>query len=216
MPSINVVKANLSDTFYHCYNRGVEKRDIFMEDQDYRVFLSLLKSILSPIPDLQHPIATVTGLNLVRLRPFSSIHEHIQLVCYCLMPNHFHLLVKQLLPNGMKMLIQKLCTSYSMYFNKKYHRVGHLFQGIYKASYVKTDEYLLHLSRYIHLNPVDTKSDFDTYPYSSCKYFLSGNRPEWLHPNHILQHFTPPINTYYKFITSSENSQEILGKHAID
>lgn len=127
----------------------------------------------------------------------------------------------------MKKLIQKLCTSYSMYFNKKYSRVGHLFQGIYKAVNIEGDSYLLHLSRYIHLNPTDVEIDYKTYPYSSYKYFLSEKPPVWLYPNHILEYFkqTSPIkpiaeekfNSYKSFVEDySEDSRNILQNYCVD
>lgn len=220
MPARNVIKTYLPNSYYHCYNRGVEKRTIFMDDQDYRVFLSFLKSLLSPIPSTSHPTTEVTGLHPVRPRPLISISEKVQLVCYCLMPNHFHLLIWQPEPSGMKTLMQKLCTGYAMYFNKKYQRVGALFQGTYKATNIFEDNYLLHLSRYIHLNPSGINQDPTLYPYSSLKYYLSGNPPEWLNPSHVLEYFDKSQfshYTYQQFVKEySEPPEIIIPKLTID
>lgn len=79
----------------------------------------------------------------------------VDIVCYCLMPNHFHLVLRQLIDGGIHKFMHKLATGYAMYFNRKYDRTGILFEGPFKAIPIKEDEYLTHLLRYIHLNPVD-------------------------------------------------------------
>jgi len=89
VPAKNIVKTYIADCYYHAYNRGVDKRIIFLDDQDYRVFLHLLKIYLSPKSKENPPL---TRLNLVRPRPVQSVSGEVQLIAYCLMPNHFHLL----------------------------------------------------------------------------------------------------------------------------
>ncbi len=176
MPARNRVKIFLENALYHVYNRGVEKRVIFLDDQDFRVFLSFIRAYLCPPQStpLVHPVTQVTGSDPVRLRPLKSFFGEISLLAYCLMPNHFHLLLRQSPKDAMTRFIRALCTSYAMYFNKKYERVGTLFQGTYRAIRVYEDAYLLHLSRYIHLNPLEL-TGFDPakiveYPYSSYAY----------------------------------------------
>ena len=134
--------------YYHIYNRGVEKRDIFMERRDYNRFIKLLYVTNSTKPVVYREIEN---------KLFSEIDREEQLVAigaYCLMPNHFHLLVKEMSEGGISKFMEKLGTGYSMYFNKKYKRSGFLFQGNFKAEHVDTDEYLKYLYSYIHLNPV--------------------------------------------------------------
>ena len=128
----------------------------------------------------------------------------------------------------MTRLIQALGTSYSMYFNKKYRRVGPLFQGVYKAVHIAEDSYLLHLSRYIHLNPVElTGSDpvnYKTYPYSSYLYYLDKKHAGWTDPQPILAFFKTRQRTslkdffsYQSFVEDYvEDPKEILGPLAID
>lgn len=229
MPSKNVVKQYLENGFYHIYNRGVEKRDIFLDDLDYRVFLHLLKFYLSPPREenkIKHPLTDLTGFNPVRLRPMITLHDEIDLLTYCLMPNHFHLLVKQLTVRGITKFLRKLSTTYSMYFNRRYKRVGHLFQGIFKASLIEKDDYLLHLSRYIHLNPSELKDvNFITYPYSSYQYYLGNKKAPWIKPQFILEYFQTrgspnlpkKINSYKKFVEDYlEDPKEILGPLILD
>ena len=175
MPAKNSVKQFVENGYYHLYNRGVEKRDIFLNDQDYAVFLHYLKKYLDPeLGSDPHSIA-----------------NEIDLLAFCLMPNHFHLLVRQRTISGITKLIRAICTNYVMYFNKKYERVGTLFQGKYKAALIGDDNYLLHISRYIHLNPFPG-SDPKAYKYSSYRYYLGHKNALWVKPEEILRFFKSP------------------------
>ena len=171
MPARNIEKQYVPETYYHIYNRGVEKRKIFLDDQDYTVFLGLLKRYLSKKSELDK-----YGRDGV------TFYDDIELEAYCLMPNHFHMLIYVgYNPRAMSELMRRVCTSYTMYFNKKYTRVGHLFQGRFKASRITTDEYLVHISRYIHLNP----KDYLNWQYSSLPYYIGGWKTEWVRPEKI-------------------------------
>lgn len=101
----------------------------------------------------------------------------VNIICYCLMPNHFHFLLKQEGEGGVTEFISKLTNSYTKYFNIKNRRVGPLFQGEFKAVRVETDEQLVHLSRYIHLNPIADyiSKDLDSYRWSSYSEYLGAN-----------------------------------------
>lgn len=188
MPSKNVYKNFVEDGVYHVYNRGVEKRKIFLDDQDYRVFLHLLKYYLSPFDKkADHPIITTGNLQLIRPRPLKNLENEVDLMAYCLMPNHFHLLIQQKTIDGMTNLLRRISTTYALYFNRRYKRVGYLFQGRYKAAQIENDAGLLHLSRYIHINPKElTRSDLVSYPYSSYPYFLGLKHTPWVKPTMIL------------------------------
>jgi phage tail tube protein FII len=87
-----------------------------------------------------------------------------------------------------------------MYFNKRHNRVGSLFQGTYKASKIESDSYWMHISRYIHLNPVDL-GDYKNYPYSSYKIFMGETYAEWVHPEKVLNSFNNS-KEYEKFVKS--------------
>lgn len=176
MPAKNSVKKFIENGFYHLYNRGVEKRDIFLDEQDYAVFLHYLKKYL----DSTVPFGIGSDPH-----PLSS---EIDLFAFCLISNHFHLLARQKSINGITKLIRAVCTNYVMYFNKKYERVGTLFQGKYKAVLIENDSYLLHLSRYIHLNPYPG-SDPKIYRYSSYSYYLGNKNANWLKTAEILGYF---------------------------
>ncbi len=226
MPAKNVIKTYVKDGFYHIYNRGVEKRTVFESVQDYKVFLKYLSEYLSPVEDKKNKRKSFTlqGLTFQGLphQP-KNYFDKIELVAFCLMPNHFHLLIKQLDEYSMKNFMNSLTTRYTMYFNKKYDRVGSLFQGVYKAVLVNNNDYLIHLSRYIHLNPYELTKDLAS-AYSSYADYLEIRRTHWLKPNFILDQFNnkvgiefKKINTYKNFVEKYKQEDKlILGDLTID
>lgn len=134
--------------FFHIYNRGVGKMNIFRNKEDFNVFLSRLKENVFPESIDKSKLSKIDRKR--KMLPPNSY----DIVCYCLMPNHFHLLIKQLTDISISKLISKLCSSYSLYFNKKYDRVGALFQDQFKSVLIRTNEQLLWTSLYIHKNPL--------------------------------------------------------------
>ena len=207
MPPKNTIKQYVEGAYYHIYNRGVEKRDIFLDKQDYSVFLRFLKEYLLPP---EHPaLLKLLGIN-PRRKPINC-YEDIKLLSYCLMPNHFHLFVQQKSKDGLKTFMKALSTNYVMYFNSKYDRVGPLFQGTYKAVRIETEPYYVHISRYIHRNPEELLArdqPLCTYPYSSYKYYLDGNGPDWLDVSEILKMFRSSKRLFAKDILSYESFVE--------
>ena len=136
--------------FYHIYNRGVEKKDIFLDTADKNRFIALLYICNSEKPvHLQ-----LQGRTLNDLLGVERGNQIINIGAYCLMPNHFHLLVKEKVEGGVSKFMQKLSTGYTMYFNKRHVRSGVLFQGKFKATHASEDSYLKYLISYIHLNPI--------------------------------------------------------------
>jgi putative transposase len=97
--------------------------------------------------------ANLNGRNFYDRENFRRENPLVNIVAYCIMPNHFHLLLEQRIDNGITKFLQKMTTSYTMYFNKKYKRTGALIQGVFKRSNIKSDTRLLEMSRYIHANP---------------------------------------------------------------
>lgn len=183
MPSRNVTKQYVADSFYHVYNRGVNKQNIFLDDQDYTVFLGLMKRYLSR--DVE---------KMPNRLKYVSYVEQVELLTYCLMPNHFHLLLYQIDKEGMKLLLKSVSVSYSMYFNKKYRRVGALFQQRYRAVRMESDSQLLHASRYIHLNP----KDFRQWKWSSIGYYIGDKSADWVKPERVLdQHSSTEAYTAF-------------------
>lgn len=187
MPAKNIVKLYVENGHYHIYNRGVEKRDIFLDEQDCAVFLHYLKLYLSPVDELltQHQL----GFRVQRFIPL-NLSKEVDLLAFALMPNHIHLQIKQYTRDGIIKFVRRLLTSYAMYFNKKYKRVGVLFQSTYKAVLIESESHLLHLSRYIHLNPIKLKSPLINFiDFSSYSYYLGHKQASWMKPEEILGYF---------------------------
>ena len=220
MPSRNIIKTYIEGGYYHIYNRGVEKRDIFLDENDCKIFLHYIKLYLSPIEEILKAYP-----DNVRIRRFTKLNlaKEVDLFCFSLMPNHFHFLVKQKNKDGIIKFMRRLMTSYVMHFNKKNNRVGTLLQGRYKAVNVDKDEYLLHLTRYIHLNPFELKSkNINFKNFSSYKYYLGTKQASWVKPEEVLDYFSfkskeYKISTYKSFVEDSLlNSKEILGELSLD
>lgn len=174
------------DCYYHIYNRGHGKQQIFYGSRDYERFLEKVVEYKK-----KHPV---------------------EILAYCLMPNHIHFLLKQILTNSISKFMSDLCNSHSRYFNIKYESVGSLYQGRFKAKKVEKDEYLIHLSRYIHLNPVGlhspTKNTFEQlclYRWSSLPSYLLGKSDEIVALEAVLQYFSSkdPSGDYKEFVRSN-------------
>ncbi len=146
-----------SGEFYHLYNRGTEKREIFTSKKDRERFLALLYLCNTTEPVRIDDIKKSQGSTLRKIETFFDVERGEALVdicAYCLMPNHFHLLVREKEDQGISKFMQKIMTGYTMYFNKLYERSGALFQGKFKATHADEDRYLKYIVSYIHLNPI--------------------------------------------------------------
>jgi len=160
--------------YYHLYNRGVDKRTIFLGSYDYNRFILLLHVLNTnknlKIRDLLRENSFDDLLKIKNINPIVAIGA------YCLMPNHFHLLITPLEDGGIPKFMLKLQTAYSMYFNIKNKRSGALFQGAFKSIHLDTDEYLRYIYSYIHLNPAKLKDnnwkEKESKNFNSLKEFI--------------------------------------------
>lgn len=134
--------------YFHIYNRGNSKQDIFRDSLDKDRFQALLYLANGTVPFVFREVAKNDVFDFERGEPLVAIGA------YCLMPNHFHILLTPIVEGGVQTFMQKLSTGYSMYFNKKYARTGVLFEGKFRAQHADSDEYVKYLYSYIHLNPV--------------------------------------------------------------
>lgn len=225
MPAKNTVKQYLENGFYHIYNRGVEKRVIFQVDQDYKVFLSYLKEYLEPcnkdkLRKILGDLPYTKREKIIKRFSINNFSKNIDLLAFCLMPNHFHLLIKQRSERAIEGFMRSLGTRYVMYFNKRYDRVGHLFQGIYKAALVDSDEQLVHLSRYIHKNPLlhkNKKPSLALDLYSSLPAYLGNWQAKWLKPDEVLSLFSNTSNnSSYKTFMNEDAFEELEQKYFLD
>ena len=201
MPSRNITKEQAPDSYYHAYARGGNKQKLFLEDADYKYFLKLFVRYLS-----EKPTVSKTG----------DVYPHylnkIEILSYCLMTNHFHLLLYQKDIPYLEKFMRSLMTSYSRYFNLKYKRTGPVFESRYKAVRIDRDEYLQHITRYIHLNP----RLWEHYKYSSLNFYREGREPYWLHTSKILEFFTSRSD-YMKFVADYQEMRDMLSdlKHQL-
>lgn len=172
------------EQFYHVYNRGVNKANIFEDELDYKYFLTLLKQRLSPeiTYDRKH-------------REVANFSKEVDLVAYCLMPNHYHLMFFLKEKQGIERLMRSAMTAYSGYFNKRHGRVGSLFQNHFLASRISSDVYLWQVSRYIHLNPLDIGREPEHYPFSSLRYYDGRAEAVWLQTGY----FATTYDEFQKF-----------------
>lgn len=150
------------------------------------------------------------------LRLFSkNLCEEIDLIAYCLIPNHFHLLLKQRSIFAISRFMKQLINGYTSYFNQKYKRVGGLLQGRFKAALVNSDDLLLHVSRYIHLNPLiaDLVKDLNRYPWSSfLEYVADLDQDKVLCKKEIILSQFPNKESYKRFVLDQEGYARQLDK----
>ncbi len=186
--------------YYHIYNRSNGQQELFLDREDYIFFLFRLKETLYP-----EKSGNTSSINsLERRRPLPS--GAFTLLTYCLMPNHFHFLIQQNTHLEVSKLISKVCTSYSKYFNKKYKRVGSLFQPKFRAISVEYTEYFLWLSAYIHNNPsvAGIISDDKVYPWSSYQDYLGLRNGTLCQRAKILEIFQNSSALYEKYVLSCQ------------
>jgi REP element-mobilizing transposase RayT len=164
---------------YHIYNRGNNKEKIFFDEQDYRAFLFRFGLCLG-LTEKELNVEKLIAMPYSRIRITKINKSNFKLHAFCLMPNHFHLLIEQVGDISISNLILKVCTSYARYINKKYKKVGHLFQDKFKAVLIENNPQLMWASAYIHMNPVKDKivKHPADYPWSSYNdYAYDRNLP---------------------------------------
>lgn len=194
----------------HIMNRGVEKRTIYLCDDDYMRFLLCLKVFnQNQSVNIKEYLKYFEGKEELNIGNQShwNIHSgyYVSIECFTLMNNHFHIKLKPLVDNGVSVFLQKVMMGYTKYFNYKYQRVGSLFQGPYKVVIPENDFHLNHLNAYIHLNSLD-------YTYPKWRNGVLANPEEALEKaiaypwSDLKQHITPE---YRKILI------EILSRKAI-
>lgn len=192
MPSIYYQRNFQPNCFYHVYNRGAHKQNIFLTKQDYSTYISILRYYLD-YPTGQ-PISYLNRFKVPNLDILPQ-HKPVEIICYCLMPNHFHLLLRQTdyanLKTNISNFMRRTSITYALYFQNTHSHSGAIFQGKYKNILIDSDPYLLHLNRYIHLNPLDLPSikSPQNYPYSSYQQYLHPQKKTWINSSPILKFF---------------------------
>lgn len=205
MPRRRTLFAN--DEFYHVFNHSVAEIPIFKGIRENDLFLDAMKFYLQPKPSTKFSVYR-------KMRPSFPLEleqKIVTIINYCLMPNHFHLTLRQNIDNGIRQFIQRVSGSFAHYFSIKYHKRGHVFEDKFKAVHIETDEQLLHLSRYIHLNPVTSHlvEKPEDYVYSSYNIYLGQESSKIIDPVPILENFSS-AEKYRDFVMSQKDYQRTL------
>ncbi|MDI6777941.1 MAG: transposase [Patescibacteria group bacterium] len=185
-----------NNEYYHVFNRGVEKRNIFTCDHDYMRFLISMKEF-----NRQDPVVSLYRLSQpsVAVRPLQTQRKLVEIACYCLNPNHFHLILKQISDGGISEFLKRLQGGYTGYFNYRYKRSGVLFQGKFKSVRVKTNAHLLYLSAYVNRNYfIHGYGDNSDWPYSSLWDYIGKRNSKICDKDVILNKFKDKKD-YQKF-----------------
>ena len=177
------------DSYFHVYNRGVNHAPIFFGERHYQNFLDRIKKTLRQT-------------------------ECVNVVTYCLMPNHFHLILYQRKESGLSKFMSNVCNGYVKAINLEQDRTGHLFEGKYKLKLIDDNGYLLHLSRYIHLNTVRAGlvSKAENWRYSSCREYYGNSTEQIAHPEIVLGQFER-VKDYLEFVEEEPKDQERIKKY---
>lgn len=210
MPSRHTLRQYADTMFLHVYNRGVEKRKIFLDKQDYKTFLYYCFIYLAN-PKIVAVSYPGLKINLRKNTMFGKIELH----SYCLMPNHFHMLIKQNEISATTKFLRQLTNAYTRYFNEKYKRVGSLVQGKFKAAHVETDEYILQLSRYIHRNPAKLDKfrnglPLNEYLWSSYPIYIRPINSPLITKEFVLGYFSGlKEESYRKFVEEIDEENNL-------
>jgi len=207
----------VTDEFYHIFNRGIASQPTFLNKRDYQRMMETIpfyKNDNLPFKYSKLLMLPVRERAVVWEKIIRAKDSLVEIIAYSLMPNHFHFLLKQTKENGIRRFIGNIVNSYTKYFNTKRERTGPLFQGRFKAIRIETDNQLLHLSRYIHLQPftsylVKSLEELMEYPYSSFPEYLQKVREGVCTKEEILTHFKTK-GKYKTFVFDNADYQRKL------
>lgn len=208
--------------YYHVCGRGNNKQPIFHDNHDYIRFLSYLMccqaNVEFDIDEVNEELRRDRD-NFLEANVAKQICDngYVDLVGFCLMPNHYHLILHNKTEDGVSRFMQRVLNAYTRYSNVKYDRGGHVFQGPFKAVYVESNEQLVYLSAYIHLNARELpkwRNNPHEYAWSSYNNYLSGrNYQGLLKPNIILSQFSSGVEYHKETITSG--AKELILEHML-
>lgn len=190
----------VNNEYYHVFNRGVDKRELFAEYYDLQRFFQSINEF-----NTVEPIGSIFENSFRKDSLGRKTPKLVNFVCYCINPNHYHFILEQIVDKGIEKFMQKLGTGYTNYFNKKYDRTGSLFQGKFKSVHINSNEYLLHLSAYVNLNDKVHQLGSKTPKWffkSSWEEYMSNDTNGFCVKDIILKQFNN-ANEYKKFAEES-------------
>jgi putative transposase len=204
----------ITDSIYHIFNRGVASMPIFLDERHYWRCLDTLLYYQEESPKIRFSYFSRQQFLDKDKKPNKPKQHLVKIISYCFMPNHFHLLLEQSVDNGISNFMSKFANSYTRYFNTKNKRIGPIFQGKFKSVLVETESQLLHLSRYIHLNPysaglAENINQLDKYQYSSLPEYLHLTNTNYCQKDIVLSYFKQK-NSYRNFVYDHADHQRNL------
>lgn len=214
----------VNGAFYHIYNRGFLKRKIFVNQQAIHRFISLMKFCKFNYKCKFSYFNSRSKQEQKEITKSVTAQDQnsVEIVAYCIMPNHFHLLLMQEIDDGLLDYMTRISNAFAHYYNLKFNKKGPVFEGRFKSVMVENNQQLLHLSRYIHLNPCTAglvkKKEIVSYKNSSLVEYINENNILIVKPEIVLDQFGSR-KKYLEFVMDSADWQrelQIIKKQLID
>ena len=206
MPAKYTIRNFQEGGIYHIYNKGVAKQTVFLNNEDFSIFLYYLSSYLLPSEKVLQRYPDTP------LRIYSkNLADELELLSYCLMPNHFNLILKSKFKDSIPKLMKQLSNAYTFYFNSKYQSRGQVFEGVYKCIEINSEQ-LIHLVRFIHLNPLNAflVDNPKNYQWSSHSEYLQ-RLPNLCNIEFVLSSF-PSLKQWEQFILDQKDYTKTVDK----
>lgn len=201
MPAKHLHRVDQREIYLHVYNRGIEGRNIFCDEEDFSIFISYLKEYLTKASNDKKTSFTVNGKTFKGTPHMpKNYYNKVELVSYILMPDHFHLVLDQRQEGSVQSFIRSICTRYSIYFNRKYQRKGSLFEGPYKSAHIKEANTLVHLITYLHTHHPNAK-------HSSSSIYAGKETQDWVKKDAVFSLFNNAENNNLGFRAYGEFAQ---------
>lgn len=191
---------------YHIFNRGIERRKIFGDKREYQRMIDLVnfyRFANLPVRYSRYHELKAFDSTLIweKLQKLNNLE--VSIICYSLMPNHFHFVLKQQKEHGISRFMANISNGYTKYYNIRHLREGPLFQGVFKGVCIETDEQLIHVTRYVHLNPVTSflikSANLENYTWSSFPEYLGINQNSMCEKFDVLSNFSSK-EEYKRFV----------------
>lgn len=204
-----------NNNYYHLYNKTIDKRRIFASDMVAREFITTFlyyRSAKSRLRYSKYKLLTSSLQNALWRQVMVEKNFRVQIVAYCIMPNHYHFLIKQVQDSGIITFMANTLNSITRYFNILNKRRGPVFLTQFKSKKIYTEEQLIYVSRYIHTNPfasslVDQVEGVFTYPHSSFPSYGGGNADK-IYNETVMQYFGNNVESYKDFVINNADEQK--------
>jgi len=214
------MRLHAPNEYLHIFDRGIQKQPVFEIEADYLRFLFLIltfqgEAVIKNISrEIKRSVQSRTLHIDTGLEKEILKNRMVELVAFCLVPNHFHLMVRELVDDGVSKYMQRVLTAYVKYFNLRHNKSGYLFQGKYKSVLIADDRQLMHTSAYIHKHPAEIgwRKREDQYPWSSYQDCIGKNRfGDLLVTEIITERFTEEKGKFsYKKFVSTSPAKEVV------